>query len=156
MKKIATPWRGLLCGLLTLLTAGCAGEQPPAVVTAPERVTPVIGKTTDRNPPPAKTGAKSAPAEKTAPALPYPDRVELFQPPRADPSSPHPVPAARNDDVLLKGFARAGQLRAVLVIDGTVASLAAGETRGGVEVVSIQPPSVILRRGHLRWTQTLD
>ncbi|MCH8922161.1 MAG: hypothetical protein IIA67_03300, partial [Planctomycetes bacterium] len=48
------------------------------------------------------------------------------------------------------------EIRAILVVDGEPNSVAAGDVREGIEVISIEPPRVTLQRGRVRWTLTLQ
>jgi hypothetical protein len=102
-----------------------------------------------------------APADPLAPSLadsyqpPFPDRVELFVPPKRQAGGPAPE-GAGNVGVELKGFVRVDRPRVVLTIDGQVASLAEGESQFGVEVISIQAPKVVLQRGRQRWQASLE
>jgi hypothetical protein len=44
----------------------------------------------------------------------------------------------------------------VLSIDGVISPVGEGGEKYGVQVISIQPPSVVLQRGRSRWTATLE
>jgi len=86
---------------------------------------------------------------------PFPLRVDLFAPPRGGEG------VVRRDDhagesVVLHGFVDVEELRAVLKIDGRISPLAEGAESEGVQVISIQPPTVVLQRGRSRWTATLE
>jgi hypothetical protein len=85
---------------------------------------------------------------------PFPERVDLFVAPKRQggPASDGP----QQNSVELIGFVRVDRQRAVLSIDGNVAPMAAGETQFGVEVISINPPQVVLQRGRQRWQTTLE
>lgn len=97
--------------------------------------------------------AQAAVARKFTP--PFPNRVDLFEPPKRDEGRVH-----RGDNteelVELKGFVNVDGPRVVLSIDGVVAPLAEGGEKYGVQVISIHPPSVVLQRGRSRWTATLE
>ena len=58
--------------------------------------------------------------------------------------------------VELLGFVNVDDHRVVLSINGAVYPVAVGESQLGVEVISIQPPAVVLQRGRLRWQATLE
>jgi len=60
------------------------------------------------------------------------------------------------ETVELKGFINVDQPRVILSIDGVVSPVAEGGEKYGVQVISIQPPSVVLQRGRNRWTATLE
>ena len=60
------------------------------------------------------------------------------------------------ETVELKGFVNVDEPRVVLSIDGVIAPIPEGGEKYGVQVISIQPPSVVLQRGRSRWTATLE
>jgi hypothetical protein len=132
--------------------------QPPVRVAA--NVTPA---------PPTEAPAAAEGPAKQAPALapptadasplayepPFPNRTDLFVPPKRVGG----VASAQNtgdNAVLLMGFVRVDQPKAVLSINGEIAPMAAGESRFGVDVISITPPNVVLQRGRQRWQTTLE
>jgi hypothetical protein len=78
----------------------------------------------------------------------------LFEPPQRQST-------ARRDDehgetVELKGFIDVGEPRVVLSIDGVISSVPEGGEKYGVQVISIEPPTVVLQRGRNRWPATLE
>jgi hypothetical protein len=86
---------------------------------------------------------------------PFPERLELFEPPQRAQST------IRHGDengatVELKGFIFVDEPRVVLSIDGVVSSIPAGGEKYGVQVISIEPPTVVLQRGRTRWPATLE
>jgi hypothetical protein len=86
---------------------------------------------------------------------PFPERNDMFEPPKRDNST------VRRDDehgqsVELKGFINVDQPRVVLSIDGVITAIPEGGERYGVHVISIQPPNVMLQRGRNRWPATLE
>jgi hypothetical protein len=86
---------------------------------------------------------------------PFPDRFELFEPPKGAQGT------VRREDqsgetVELKGFVNVDRPRVVLSIDGVISPIHEGGEKYGVQVISIQPPSVVLQRGRSRWTATLE
>jgi hypothetical protein len=87
---------------------------------------------------------------------PFPERVELFVPPVRAAGVVDSDTGAAEDQVVLNGFVNVDQPRAVLVIDGQLATLAVGTQQFGVEVLSISPPSVRLKRGDFEWTDSID
>jgi hypothetical protein len=96
--------------------------------------------------------AAPQPADQYQP--PFPDRVDLFVAPKRQ-------GAASGQDssdqaVELMGFVRVDRSRAILTINGETNALAEGESVGGIEVISVQPPSVVLRRGRQRWQATIE
>jgi hypothetical protein len=141
---------------LVVVLAGCgsadeqsAGSEEGAVTTAaavePRPSRPVRGKK-DPEPPPAAIAQFSPP---------FPDRLELFEPPKRAQGT------VRREDqngetVELKGFVNVDTPRVVLSIDGVISPIHEGGEKYGVQVISIQPPSVVLQRGRARWTATLE
>ena len=150
-----------LCWLfvsLTVLGCGTADEPtveaPPAVASAPAAVdkpAPPVA-----NPPQsadvAETPAQNQPLAQFTP--PFPDRLELFEPRQRAQGT------VRRDDagetVELKGFVNVDQPKVVLAIDGVISPIAEGGEKYGVQVISIEPPSVVLQRGRNRWKATLE
>ncbi|MCH7750744.1 MAG: hypothetical protein IH898_01110 [Planctomycetes bacterium] len=84
---------------------------------------------------------------------PYPDRVDLFLAPKREGKS---TLNDREGAVELLGFVNVDRHRAVLLINGAVYPIAEGDSQLGVEVISIQPPAVVLQRGRQRWQATLE
>ena len=58
--------------------------------------------------------------------------------------------------VHLHGFINAGKPAALLLIEGQVVPLAAGESYRGVTVRNVAPPAVALQRGTRTWTVSLS
>jgi hypothetical protein len=56
----------------------------------------------------------------------------------------------------LLGFIRLDRQQAVLSINGQITQIAEGGAQDGVEVISIQPPNVVLQRGRQRWQDSLE
>lgn len=145
-----------LCLLGSPILLGCSQSAP-----APKRTPPAETKlsTVPRpgKPLTAPTGSKPtespAPAEDTAFAPPFMERVELFLPP----SRKHVAHNLPNDvgQVLLRGFVNVDQEKALLVIDGRLKALAVGEEVGDLKVILIERPVVTLQRGRVRWTESL-
>ncbi len=159
--------RLLALGLLSLplLLAGC-GEtdadvdeadapagSPAATDATAENPTVVSEPSVAQSPHPA-TAVEAPSTDAKAVELPYPDRQDLFLPPKARTVAAD-TPDVLDPDVQLKGFANVGRAKALLLIDGSVVALAAGETRGHVQVLSIDPPRVTLQRGDRQWTESL-
>jgi hypothetical protein len=131
---------------------------PPAIVATKSEPAPQTG-----NHPGAKTLATEPPATPSptldAPAVayepPFPNRTDLFVPPKRAGGAATGQSSGDNA-VLLLGFVRVDQPKAVLSINGEIAPMAAGESRFGVDVISISPPNVVLQRGRQRWQTTLE
>jgi hypothetical protein len=151
----------LVCCLFVSLTVvGCSPTEEPAVEGTPAAAPapPAV----DTPAPPAANPPQSAEAAETSPqsppvaqfSPPFPERLDLFDPPKRAQST------VRRDDegetVELKGFVNVDQPRVVLAIDGVISPIAEGGERYGVQVISIEPPSVVLQRGRNRWKATLE
>jgi hypothetical protein len=121
-----------------------AGE-PSIVPTASEVVAADSRKNGETSP--------KAPVAQFSP--PFPDRTELFEPPKRAASMTR-RDEEHGETVELKGFINVDRPRVVLSIDGVVSPVAEGGEKYGVQVISIQPPSVVLQRGRSRWTATLE
>jgi hypothetical protein len=85
---------------------------------------------------------------------PYPDRVDLFLAPKRE--GRKSTDGGQEDVVELLGFVNVDSQQAVLMINGMVYSVSEGDTQFGVEVISIQPPAIVLQRGRQRWQASLD
>ncbi len=84
---------------------------------------------------------------------PFPNREELFLPPAERPAS---ATRARSDhDITLMGFVNVDGKKALLKIDGIITPLGAGQSRGEIRVLAVDPPRVTLRRGNREWTERL-
>jgi hypothetical protein len=150
-----------VCLLFVLMTAiGCTPAEEPAIDTttaAPPAPAPV-----DLPKPPATKPAKEPDVAETAAASrtvaqfspPFPDRLDLFEPRQRAQGT------VRRDDegetVELKGFINVNEPSVVLAIDGVISPINEGEEKYGVQVISIEPPSVVLQRGRNRWKATLE
>jgi hypothetical protein len=97
--------------------------------------------------------AKEAATEPYTP--PFPDRVDLFVAPKRQGGGGQSHDSSERA-VELMGFIRVDRSRAILSINGQVSSIAEGETVEGIEVISVQPPSVLLKRGRQRWQATIE
>ncbi len=85
---------------------------------------------------------------------PFPDRVNLFLAPKREGKS---NASNQEEAVELLGFVNVrNNHKAVLSINGIVYPIAEGESQFGVEVISIQPPGVVLQRGRQRWQASLE
>jgi hypothetical protein len=119
---------------------------------------------------PSIANSKQAPAAKSGPTPavstegqspaaayqpPFPDRVDLFVPPKRQ-GNVLVKDGGAEDSVELLGFIRVDRPQVVLSINGQVASIAEGATQFGIEVISIQQPKVVLQRGRQRWQASLE
>lgn len=87
---------------------------------------------------------------------PFPDRVDLFLPPKRGAKSIAQGRKEGESAVQLLGFSNVNEALVVLSIDGYVYPVAEGERKSGIEVVSIKPPAVVLQRGRQVWQASLE
>jgi hypothetical protein len=99
-------------------------------------------------------GETAAADDRKSYSPPFPDRIDLFVAPKRQGGAA--APGSADSTVELMGFVRVDRMRAVLLINGQVTSMAEGDAQDGIEVVSIQPPNVVLQRGRQRWQATLQ
>ena len=85
----------------------------------------------------------------------FPDRVELFQAPKRQNNGLANAKGQQQTTVELLGFADVDGQYALIAVNGLVAPVAEGGEHSGIEVISIQPPTVFLRRGRERWQTAL-
>jgi hypothetical protein len=154
LKRCAWP----IC--LAIGLSGCqAGDEP---VGAAETVAAANTAAAVTRPAPKADGLARAKQEPdVAPTSvvqfspPFPERLELFEPPKRAQGT-----VRRNEElgesVELKGFITVDEPRVVLSIDGVISSVPEGGEKYGVQVISIQPPTVVLQRGRDRWPATLE
>ncbi|MCA9237665.1 MAG: hypothetical protein KDA44_19465 [Planctomycetales bacterium] len=154
--------------LLAAVGLGCADSAREEVIATPAGVAAV--PTTTSAPADAPADDASSP-EGQPPAdgdagdelvkqeqeyvAPFPDRVELFVAPKRAGKSERKQ-GVFNEAVELLGFVTVDKPRAVLSIDGQVAPVAQGDMKFGIEVISIEPPKVVLQRGRQRWQASLE
>lgn len=142
------------------MLAGChASEKREPKVVAPiaaaaESSAPIKPKTS-ASPAPTPADPKVTSAHTNEFKPPFPERTELFDPPK------RALSTVRRDDehgqsVELKGFITVDQPRVVLSIDGVISPIPEGGEKFGVHVISIQPPKAVLQRGRNRWVATLE
>ena len=87
---------------------------------------------------------------------PFPDRLDLFSAPKRQGKVLAKTKGQEESAVELLGFSNVGQPQALLAVNGIVTPLAEGEKYYGIEVISIQPPKVVLQRGRQRWQATIE
>jgi hypothetical protein len=153
-------WRNVLLSLMALWTAGCgssddgvlddAAIMEAAAVTASEATA-----SGNAGPSKGRTAASSSPRRTARFDPPFPERSSLFEPPRGGQN------VVRRDDehgesVELKGFIDVDGPQVVLAIDGVLSPIPEGGEKYGVQVISINPPQVVLQRGRSRWTASLE
>lgn len=150
---------------LCTLLLGCGAVEE--VVTPASAAKPaIVKKPQGKTQPPASQADKKSSSSKTEKAIdeqtvettyepPYPDRQNLFLAPKR--SSSHKDSQGKiNQSVELLGFANVQGPRVILSINGNVVPLAEGAKELGIEVISIQPPAVVLQRDRERWQATLE
>lgn len=131
--------------------AAASAEPPPETVGAE---TQAHAASADD---PASTKAEEAASQPPSTAAyepPFPERLELFAPPKRV-ASEGPAGNTVEESVTLLGFIHVDRERAILDFNGQSLPVAEGETHFGVEIVSIRPPSVVLQRGRERWQSSL-
>jgi hypothetical protein len=143
-----------------LLASGCGSAEIPLADPAPVADANAPLATA---PPPAPASEPRTPelADSTPPAAevtqftpPFPERHDMFAVKQAQGN-------VRRDDekgesVELKGFINVDEPRVILSIDGVISPVPEGGEKYGVQVLSITPPSVVLKRGRDRWTAKLE
>lgn len=152
--------------LLCLALCGCGTAED---LTTPMVTPTAVGKTEPKKSEPKQPASEKhssgkdatkpsevkAEPEQQAFEPPYPHRENLFLAPKR--SSVHKdTPGNSQQSVELLGFANVQGPRVILSIDGLVVPLHEGATQSGIEVISIQPPAVVLQRDRERWQATLE
>jgi hypothetical protein len=146
--------------LCAVCGAGCQSSDEP--IATPKPVAAASGTTPAKKiepkgaqPVSRKKEPEIAPAAVAQFSPPFPNRDDLFEPPKRAKGT-----VRRNEElgesVELKGFINVDRPRVVLSIDGVISSLEEGGEKYGVQVISIQPPTVVLQRGRDRWPATLE
>ena len=124
---------------------------------SPDRPVEGLLQAKPHQPQPAAEPEKSVVAEPKVEQFepPYPNRDNLFLAPNR--SSTHAKgPDSIEQTVELLGFANVEKLKVILSINGIVVPISEGEQQSGIEVISIQPPAVVLQRDRERWQATLE
>jgi hypothetical protein len=127
-----------------------------ASTTTPPQVDPKAAAETAGDKPTTPTPADDA--EKPAVAAyqpPFPDRVDLFVPPKRV-GGVRMKEGDTEEAIELLGFVRVDRPKVVLSINGEVHPIYEGGSQFGIEVISIQPPKVVLQRGRQRWQASLE
>jgi hypothetical protein len=110
--------------------------------------------------PNGETTPTLAEVEEARPAVaeykpPFPDRVDLFVPPKRQ-GGMRLKEGESEESVELLGFVDVERPQVVLSVNGQVVPIAEGAAQYGVEVISIQPPKVVLQRGRQRWQASIE
>lgn len=157
----------VVCCSVFAALSGCGQSEPvdPAESTAPvatveKAATPVEAETQLSTEPTSEAEFQSVDEPAAEETLaedyqpPFPDRVNLFLAPKRAGKS---TASNQEEAVELLGFVNVrNNHKAVLSINGIVYPVAEGESQFGVEVISIQPPGVVLQRGRQRWQASLE
>lgn len=164
--RIRIKRRWICCLCIAIVAGGCKSSTEVAVEVPPVADAPAPPASETPAPPaaeptPAAAAGATGVAAETKHAVaqnftpPFPERVELFSPPK------RALATVRKEDdggttVELKGFVNVNGPRAVLSIDGVIAIIPEGGEKYGVQVMSIDPPSAVLQRGKARWPAKLE
>lgn len=129
------------------ILAGCTQPPPKPAAVDPAAAAPLEKKA------PAPTAAKvwHLPTDFKPP---FPERPDMFLPPGQDVLAKSPRQNGA-PDVILRGFANLEGAVAILEIGGVMVFLREGDERHGIQVVSVRPPQVTLRRGNQQWSENL-
>ncbi|NOY29353.1 MAG: hypothetical protein GXP28_04000 [Planctomycetes bacterium] len=153
-----------LFGAIGLLLCGCGAQEEilvedsvvESVAAKPQAEIVPTGE--EANPDDAPTDETESVPQPVADSFepPFPGRVELFVAPKRRGRGAKQSADGIDNAVELLGFVNVDGQRAVLSIDGLVSPLAEGSQEAGIEVISIQPPAVVLQRGRQRWQVNLE
>lgn len=155
-----------LCGAIGVVLCGCgAQEEIPVEVNVVESVAAKPQAEVETSVEEASAEETSGDENKTEDVPqpeaasfepPFPDRVELFVAPKRRGRGEKQSANGIDNAVELLGFVNVDGQRVILSIDGLVSPLAEGSHEAGIEVISIQPPAVVLQRGRQRWQVKLE
>jgi hypothetical protein len=142
-----------------IIVAGCGSAEQPIAETTPAvepsaPVAPAPPSPASETHAPELADPKQTTAEVASFTPPFPERHDMFAVKETQGN-------VRRDDekgesVELKGFINVDQPRVILSIDGVISPVPEGGEKYGVQVLSITPPSVVLKRGRDRWTAKLE
>lgn len=162
-----SPLSNTICLLICLALCSCDMVELPPKTSAVKPATLVATFDNKPNEPakPETTATATPLSQAEEPAVeepeqvayepPYPDRDNLFLAPKR--SAKHKnTPGTIEQSVELLGFANVVGPRVILSINGNVVPIAEGGKELGIEVISIQPPAVVLQRDRERWQATLE
>lgn len=154
----------LAAAVATLVGCGDSGADAPIAAkptpfdVAAAKARAVTAATESAASPEQAAPATEAEADepKVAYQPPFPEREEMFQPPRQAPRNLRSRDGDIASDVVLMGFADLGEPKVVLAINGVVTPMSGGDELAGVRVISIAPPRAVLQRGRSRWTASIE
>ena len=150
------PQRELIgLALLAGLTAGCFDRPASLARSTGETANSPASHATPSDPEQVRDAAVSQAANAQF-KPPFPARQELFLSPEQHEQVAPQDTTTKNSSVQVKGFANADAMHALLVIDGRLTAMRVGESRGGIELLSVKPPRVMLRQDGQSWTETLS
>jgi hypothetical protein len=147
-------WLALLGNTLGCQSSDTA-ESLPEAVDGTSAMTPDNDSSQPAPEQPAAENHEPATLAAAQFAPPFPERLELFEPPKRAQGTVRREEEG-GETVELKGFVNVDKPRVVLLIDGVIAPIPEGGEKYGVQVISIQPPNAVLQRGRSRWTATLE
>jgi hypothetical protein len=154
------------------VACGCSNEPAVAPVAVKPQVAPPKQSAATATATPAKASGESPDDDKPAtidpttllaasqPAegytAPFPERGDLFAPPKQAARPQRSEGNESTDSVVLMGFAKLDNLKVVLAIDGVVSPVEPGGEVNGLRVISADPPKAVLQRGRSRWTASIE
>jgi len=139
----------------TLVTPQDSPKQQDSELADLAETTQPIDKSPEKTEEPV-TNPPSEPVQDSTYHPPFPNRTDLFAVPQRQGGRRVAAEGAAFNSIALVGFVNVNGLRAVLSIDGLEMPIGEGDTRDGIEVISIQEKSVVLQRGRQRWQATLQ
>jgi hypothetical protein len=138
------------------VAVGSAAAERVNALTETVAKTPADGEPDANAATPAVAAAEGDPVDPLeAYQAPFPERVDLFVPPKRQ-GGMVLTEGGTEEAVELLGFVRLDQPQVVLSINGEVTPIGEGGSQYGIEVISIQPPKVVLQRGRQRWQASLE
>jgi hypothetical protein len=149
-------WTGVLT--VAFVAEGCGPSVGRSEVAQPVDVASTTAPATANAPPvveipSAAAGPPAIASKRFTP--PFPERLDPFAPPKRAQGTVRRENEF-GESVELKGFINVSGPRVVLSIDGVIAPIPEGGEKYGVQVISIDPPSAVLKRGSASWTATLE
>ena len=152
------------CAICLHLIGGEIQEEAaraPELITrepAPLTAAPAIAEPEQEESKVTAVAEEDQPVEEEALAFepPFPDRMDLFQAPKRHGRSTSKSSGQSETSVELLGFVDVDGPRVALAIGGLVTTIAEGDQQYGIEVISIQPPAVVLQRGRQRWQASFE
>lgn len=155
--------RQLKLGLVLLLgSVGCNQSDPETTLTPPEQHSESVVSVPVPDAPAAAVRLENADDEIEEFVAPFPENVNFFSPPATGTATaevlppvasnefPTEAPAKQNNDLNLQilGFVQVEGERpkALLRLNGSLATAAAGDVIGEVEIIDVQEPHIVVQR----------